>query len=59
MEGEAVYRPHVLHNQADQWEALELTRINANRPPSRIATRLPARCYDATCCGRYAEREPS
>jgi hypothetical protein len=56
MEGEPAYRPHVLHNQSDQWEALELARINAGRVPSRTCTRLPARSYDATRCNRYANR---
>lgn len=53
MEGEVVYRPHVLHNQADQWEAQELARINAGRKPSRMCTRLPGSCYDAKRCNRY------
>jgi len=53
MEGEDVYRPHVLRNQADRWEALELARINAGRKPSRMCSRLPSRCYDAKHCNRY------
>lgn len=57
MEGEAIYEPHVLHNQADQWEALELARINARRPPWRICTQLPAVAYLAKNCNRYADRE--
>jgi len=53
MEGESVYRPHVLHNQADQWESLELARRNEGRPPSRICTRLPEAAYLAKNCLRY------
>ncbi len=57
MEGEAYTQPHALHNQADQWEALELARINEGRPPSMVATRLPNRCYEARVCNRYAQRD--
>ena len=53
MEGEPAYRPHVLHNQSDQWEALELARRNEGRPPSRICTRLPESAYLAKNCLRY------
>lgn len=54
MEGDPVYRPHVLRNQADQWESRALALINAGRPASRVATRLPMRCYEARHCNRYA-----
>jgi sulfite reductase beta subunit-like hemoprotein len=56
MEGEAIYEPHALCNRDDQWEALELERINRNRPPWRICSMLPDRCYEAARCNRYALR---
>jgi hypothetical protein len=55
MEGESIYEPQALTNRDDQWECLELTRINRNRPPWRICTMLPDRCYEARLCGKYAE----
>jgi hypothetical protein len=56
MEGESILKPHAMHNQGDQWECEELARINRNRPASRICFTLPARCYDARNCNRYADR---
>ena len=59
MEGEAIFTPHALRNQGDQWECLELRRINRNRPPSRRCATLPDRCYEARRCNRYAHRDDS
>ena len=56
MEGEAISVPHTLRNRSDQWECYELQCLNRDRPPSRICFTLPARCYDACRCGRYARR---
>lgn len=57
MEGDVNYEPHVLTNWGDQWERTELARINERRPPWRICTRLPTRCYDASLCNRYLPDE--
>jgi hypothetical protein len=57
MESEADHglAPERLRNQADRWECLELARVNAGRPASRICTTLPASSYEQKVCGRYAE----
>lgn len=57
MQGEIVYEPHALSNRDDQWECLELERINRSRPPWRTCSMLPDRCYEARRCNRYAHRE--
>ena len=57
MEGEAIYEPHALSNRDDQWECIELSRINRGRPPWRICSMLPDRCYEARRCNHYAHRE--
>jgi len=57
MEGESIPKPHVMRNSADQWECMELARLNRNRPASRICFSLPAACYDARRCNRYIDRD--
>ena len=55
MEGDHQLAPERLHNQADQWESLALREVNEGRPPWRICSALPDRCYEQKSCARYGQ----
>jgi hypothetical protein len=54
MEGEHGLTPDRLRNTAFPFECVLLEHLNRGRPPSRVAYQLPARCYEARHCLRFA-----
>ena len=56
MEGDAYYRPSVLHHHGTQWECAELERINRTRPASCICFCLPPAAYEAKRLSRFLPR---
>jgi len=45
--------PERLVDGADQWERLEIARLNEGRPRWRVIRVLPLSAYEARSCARY------